>query len=136
MRRLFLVFALVAAALAAPTPSSSQDEPPVFEGICPFPITATFEGQVARTTLPSGVTIYTGKAMTTVTDVLTGKSVTLNISGPVFDLGNGTTTYRGVSLIGGAGFLYRTSGPVVFEEGELVSLGSHQIDVCALLTDP
>jgi hypothetical protein len=127
-------------ALAVPSiafPGGARAQEPII-GLCPFAIdiTITVDHEVARTTTPSGATIITGQFRVRVTNLENQKSRELNVSGPVFDFGAGTTTYRGEALIGGAGFLLLTSGQVVFTNGEITSMIGAQRDVCAMLTDP
>jgi hypothetical protein len=135
MRRSTFLLTVTVAALTLPGAARAQEP---ITGLCPFPIdvTITANEEIARTTIPSGATILTGQLRVRVTNLENNKSVDLNVSGPVFDFGSGTTTYRGESLIGGAGFLLLTSGEVVFTNGEITSMTGTQRDVCAMLADP
>jgi len=73
-----------------------------------------------RTKLPNGVLVVTGPAIATVTNLVTGKSITYNISGPgKFDPATNRLSVQGQNLISSGPedktpFLITTSGNVSF----------------------
>jgi hypothetical protein len=114
--------------------------------VCDFAIVITgTSAQAARVTLPSGQMVITGPAVATVTNLVTGESVTFNISGPsLFDEETGRVTLRGTNLIigplgssgGDTKFLIFTAGTVSFIQGQPIDeplRGTVIQDVCAEL---
>jgi hypothetical protein len=107
------------------------------------------------TTFSDGRQLITGALVVSLTNVDTGKAITLNISGPVFftphEDGSLTVALNGRSLVffaagdlgpGSAGVLELTSGPAVIEfdaNGSAVSYtkaSAATVDLCAVLADP
>jgi hypothetical protein len=114
--------------------------------VCDFPVSITgTSAQAPRATLPSGQMVITGPAVATVTNLVTGESVTFNISGPsLFDEETGRVTLRGTNLIigplgssgGDTKFLIFTAGTVSFIQGQPIDeplRGTVIQDVCAEL---
>jgi hypothetical protein len=114
--------------------------------VCDFAIVITgTSAQAARVTLPSGEIVITGPAVATVRNVVTGESVTFNISGPsLFDPQTRRLTLMGTNLIigpsgssgGDTGFLIFTSGKVSFIVDQPIDeplRGTVHQDVCAEL---
>jgi hypothetical protein len=83
---------------------AAADEPQVLEGLCPFPVTHEFPKVHSAHAAPVPTTrapfegFDTGQVFVVVTNVLTGKSVTLNASSAVFYLQDGTALVRGASV--------------------------------------
>lgn len=107
------------------------------------------------TTFRDGRQLITGALVVSLTNVDTGKTITLNISGPVFvsphEDGSQTLELSGRSLVffaagalgpGSAGVLELTSGPAVIEyaaDGSAVSYtkaSAAAVDLCPVLADP
>ena len=95
-----------------------------------------------RAELPNGVLVITGPGIATVTNRVTGKSITYNISGPgKFDPATNRLSLKGQSLISqppavGAPFLITTSGNVSFIVNQPIDQplrGHISHDVCAEL---
>jgi hypothetical protein len=76
----------------------------------------------------------TGQLKLIVTNTDTLKSLTLNASGPVFLHPDGSATYRGASVLGGAGFLLLTAGTAVFVN-DVPAVTGTTFDICAALGD-
>lgn len=94
--------AAVAAAAAlsrggAPTPNDPTPfVDPVASGVCGFPVQLAFGGKSKAIELPGGRTLYTGPGFTaTVTNLATGRTETLNITGAFHTttLANGDVEY-------------------------------------------
>ena len=155
---------ILVAAIAALAPAPVAADQPVREGlpagpftldasICGFPVDVTFPtNKEFTTTFANGKQIITGSLFATLTNPLTGRSTTINISGPgsIVPNGDGTTTFTlsGRSLIflspnqvtpGSPGLLILTSGPVVFQLDQNGNITSYRItsakarDMCAVL---
>jgi hypothetical protein len=155
---------LVLMAVAVLMPATVSANQPVREGlpagpltldasICGFPVDVTFPtNKEFSTTFANGKQIITGALTATLTNDQSGRSTTVNISGPgsFVPNGDGTTTFTlsGRSLIfllpnqvgqGTPGRLILTSGPVVFQVDQNGNLTSYQIasasvqDMCPVL---
>jgi hypothetical protein len=134
----------------SPAPLGSFD----IVGSCPFTVhfNATVDGETLRIFFDRNGNIrlyqYTGPLVAQLTNAATGKSVTINVSGPakLIDNGDGTISYSawGVSVYWsyagdalGAGMWY-THGPLYFliatgGSNPVASLPSQSLDVCAML---
>jgi hypothetical protein len=128
---LSLVFGLVAAAVTLAPGAGAVTG---LTGICSFPISidqTRAQGDTGHfpTSGPYTDGFFTGQAFVKITNDLNGHSIELNISGPGFNLHDGTFVLSGVSLIVlradatgdivGPG-LFITHGPV-----DLTSVGGH-----------
>jgi hypothetical protein len=165
MHTRFIRFApLLLAAVAALIPATAFADKPVREGLPDSPVTldasicgfgvheTTLTDKEFITTFSSGKQIVTGALTSTLTNDQTGKSITINISGPgtIVPNGDGTQTFslKGRSLIwlfpnqlseGSPGRLIWTSGPVVFHVDANFKVLSFDItsarvqDLCAAL---
>jgi hypothetical protein len=156
MKRLIFVIGLAVAA-ALLVPSVAAADKPIREGLPSEDITiqgsCTFDvdlhvlvNKEFITTFSDGRQLVTGRLVVRLTNVDTGKSIDLNISGPGFitphEDGSVTFQLSGRSLIYLPGLLELTSGPVILEfdpAGNLVSYtktSAATIDLCAVLADP
>jgi hypothetical protein len=89
---------------------------------CGFLVTLVgVSGQVVRTTLPDGTTILTGPAVVTIEG--NDRSLTFNISGPIFTSTTGDVILTGPSII-----LLEDRGPSFPEPGILATLGRGTIE--------
>jgi len=100
----------IALALAAPlgvvtfAGPANADDPQILEGICSFPITHEFPKFHSAHAAPVPTThapfegFDTGQAKVVVTNVLNGKSVTLNSSSAIFFRWDGTAVLRGSTV--------------------------------------
>ena len=109
-------------------------------GVCPFPVDNHIVVNREYTmTFSDGRIIVTGALFWQVTNVDTGKTFTLNVSGPGFvgfRLGDGALVFNGRSLVGAPGVLVLTSGPVVITAADFTTTSAATIDMCAALADP
>jgi hypothetical protein len=155
---------ILVAVVAAVAPAPASAVQPVREGlpaapftldasICGFAVDVTFPtNKEFSTTFTNGKQIVTGSLFATLTNERTGRSTTINISGPgsFVPNGDGTTTFTlsGRSLIflfpnqvapGSPGLLILTSGPVIFQMDANFNPLSYNItsasvqDMCAVL---
>lgn len=162
--RFFRFELLLLAAVAALLPASALADKPVREGLPDSPVAldasicgfgvheTTVTNKEFITTFSSGKQIVTGALISTLTNDQTGKSITINISGPGTIVQNSdgaqTFTLLGRSLIwlypnelgpGSPGRLIWTSGPVVFHVDANFNVVSFDItsarvlDLCAAL---
>ena len=145
-RRVTLILALVLALLPPPTASAQNV---TLEGVCSFPVLGeTLVDQTAARGQNPFRTIVTGRLVLRVTNLSTGKSLVLNVSGPTFITSNpdGTTTYvfRGRALItlfpgeAGGPQLFVNSGQVTLTVNAAgtaiqVSQTGHKEDLCVAL---
>jgi hypothetical protein len=149
----FLVLGVVAAAASAAPPTREPAPPPPgthvpITGVCPFDVDLLFLTNKERiTTFSSGSQIVTGQLSARVTNVESGKSIDLQISGPVFTgVDSNVVTLNGRSLLyflpgdlgaGKPGVLLLTSGPVVVTLGAtsitIDSRSAAVTDLCAAL---
>jgi hypothetical protein len=158
MPRKSLITAVVVAfgiSLAAATPAAA-DKPimaPAPFGTFTGQYCADFAVRVSETTnrgtakiFSDGSAIFTGTLKVDVTNLETGKTISLNISGPAQFSSDGTTLV-GVGkwlFFGEAGFLGRT-GPTLetndgrfvisLVDGSIVSRTGHTVELCPLLAE-
>jgi hypothetical protein len=156
MKRLIFVIGL---AVAAPllVPSVAVADKPIREGLpaedftiqgsCAFDVDLqVLVNKEFITTFSDGRQLITGRLVVRLTNVETGKSIDLNISGPVFitphEDGSVTFELSGRSLVFLPGLLELTSGSAVLEidpAGNVVSYtktSAAAVDLCAVLADP
>lgn len=122
-------------------------------GECPFPVDLlVLTNKEYTLTLASGAQIVTGQLSVRATNVTTGSSVDVNISGPLFtSVGSSTLVLSGTTLLflpAGAtgpespGVLWLTRGPVLVDlSGEflafsLTAADASVTDLCAVLAAP
>jgi hypothetical protein len=162
--RFGLVLGLICAGLLAPItlaggPSRDPTPPPpgtvisLTNGECPFPVDLLLLTNKGYTlTFVNGAQILTGQVSVRLTNVSTGSSVDLNVSGPGFtSVGGSTLTLSGASLLflpagalgsGSAGVLWLTRGPVLIDFGgqfvtaTLTAASASVRDICAVLAGP
>jgi hypothetical protein len=150
MKRLTFVIGLaVAAALLVPGVAAADK--PIREGLPAedFTIQGSCAFDVDLQVLANKEFITTfsdGRQLIRLTNVDTGKSIDLNISGPVFITphADGSVTFElsGRSLVFLPGLLELTSGPAVLEidpAGNVVGYAKTSaaaVDLCAVLADP
>lgn len=138
--RVFLIVcgALLALLFVAPgasaTPPTREPGPP-FEGVCPFPVEVvtlanrekllTFYDRAGDVTMQTG----TGTLKVRLTNLETGTSLAVNISGPVRIApgADGTTTIN----LGGRSLLYLREGIDLLPPGITLNAGQHVITVDA-----
>ena len=159
--RFGLVLGLICAGLLAPItlaggPSRDPTPPPpgtvisLTNGECSFPVDLLLLTNKEYTlTFVNGAQIITGHLTVRVTNVDTGSSVDLNVSGPAFtSVGGSTQALLGASLLflpagalgaGSAGVLWLTRGPILIDFGGPVltvtptASGASVRDICAVL---
>jgi hypothetical protein len=147
---------LVAQTALADRPSRDAAPPPpgtviaLTSGECPFPVDLlVLTNKEYTLTFASGVQIVTGQLSIRATNVNTGSSVDLSVSGPLFtSVGASTLQLSGSSLLflpAGAtganspGVLWLTRGPVLIDVGgqfltyRLIAADSSVTDLCAVL---
>ena len=152
----FVLFLLSASAASAtpPTIFPFPSEDMTLSGICKFDVNLTVLDQNESLKIFSdGSLMLTGTFKVALTNAKTGKSIEVNVSGPVFVTpnpdGSGTEVLTGGSLLyffpgdlpGGAPLLLVTTGPVVlqfdkFVGGKIVDFkhtSGTTLDVCAAL---
>ena len=156
MKRLIFVICLaVAAALLVPSVAAADQ--PIREGLpaedftiqgsCAFDVDLqVLVNNEFITTFSDGRQLITGALKVRLTNVETGKSIDLNISGPGFitphEDGSVTFQLSGRSLVFDLGLLELTSGPAILEidpSGTVVSYtktSAATVDLCAVLADP
>ncbi len=144
--------AVVAAAvtLVAATPAVAQATPPVHQppanatydfpvaaGDVPCgPITITFTDGERYTTFSSGVTLVTGKLSAVVTSDLTGRSVSLKVSGPGKFFPDGSVQGTGAWLLFGKEVLAYAVGNISIPPGgdvNAVTIQGRRVDLCPQL---
>jgi hypothetical protein len=164
VRRYAAIFAVAVAVLAV-APAAIGDRPlrqglpnepfTVDASVCGFAVDVTFPKQnTFITTFKNGKTIITGMLFATLTNEDSGKSITINVSGPGMiateQAGITTFTLSGRSLLaflagqvpGQPAMLILTSGPVTLtfdQNGNIVSLdrtSANVEDLCPVLADP
>jgi hypothetical protein len=138
------------AAVAAADRPIRQEIPPtdfVFEpsqACVDFAVGVHEIGEEFELTFSDGRTLFAGPRRLELTNLETGKTITVNISGPISVSSSGTLwTYRGGSLLrlvgGGETGLLLVQGVVVLDratnEPPMIKAG-HVTDLCALLADP
>jgi hypothetical protein len=140
---LVVLIAATAALAAPPTREPLVLEDFVAENVCSFPvlIEATANKEFV-TFFEDGRILVTGKLFARLTNVETGESLELNISGPVTVTDTEVLRGRGLLILfpedaGGPG-LVLTSGRVVLIRGEdgfiaNASITGRSVDVCAAL---
>jgi len=151
-----ILASLLAQPALADRPSRDPAPPPpgtvisLTSGECPFPVDLlVLTNNEYTLTLVSGAQIVTGQLSVRATNVTTGSSVDVNVSGPVFTRVDGTTVVlSGSSLLfleAGAtgpdspGVLWLTRGPVLIDlSGELLTFSltaadASVTDLCAVL---
>jgi len=156
-----LLLGLTCICLLAPTtlaggPSRDPTPPPpgtvisLTNGECSFPVDLLLLTNKEYTlTFVNGAQIITGHLTVRVTNVDTGSSVDLNVSGPAFtSVGGSTQALLGASLLflpagalgaGSAGVLWLTRGPILIDFGGPVltvtpTASSASVrDICAVL---
>jgi hypothetical protein len=156
MRRLILVLSLAVAA-ALLVPSVAAADKPIREGLPAQDL--TIQGSCAFdvdlhilvnnefiTTFSDGRQLITGALVVRLTNVESGKSIDLNISGPGFitphEDGSVTMELSGRSLVFLPGVLELTSGPAILQidaNGNVVSYtktSAATVELCAVLADP
>jgi hypothetical protein len=129
MKRLIFVIGLAVAA-ALLVPGVAVADKPIREGLpaedftiqgsCAFDVDLqVLVNKEFITTFSDGRQLITGRLVVRLTNVETGKSIDLNISGPVFitphEDGSVTFELNGRSLVFLPGLLELTSGPAVLE---------------------
>jgi len=147
---------LVAQTALADRPSRDAAPPPpgtviaLTSGECPFPVDLlVLTNKEYTLTFASGAQIVTGQLSIRATNVTSGRSVDLNVSGPLFtSVGGSTLVLSGSSLLflpAGAtganspGVLWLTRGPVLIDLSgpfltfRLIAAGSSVTDLCAVL---
>jgi hypothetical protein len=159
MRRFLpLVVLAAAAALVLPTAAGADKpvkepiefEPFVLEGVCSFPAFVEADEKEKARIFPDGVVSITGKFKARITNLDSGRSVELNVSGPttLTPQPDGTLVeilrgHAGIILfstdVGGPAFLLTTGRVVIVydEEGNVRSFEHHggtTTDICALLS--
>jgi hypothetical protein len=114
-------------------------------GSCTFDVLVeTIANREFATTFTSGKQIITGRVVARLTNVSTGKSVVVQISGPgIEDLSNPSVfNLNGTSLLFPPGQLLLTRGPVSLtfdQNGNVTSLtmtSASAVDLCPVLGDP
>lgn len=111
MSRLTSLAAAAAAVAVAAAPASAEPPlqiplepvPPfVIEGACPFPVQLEeLENNTVQRIFSSGTEIFTGRLVLRLTNLDSGESLVLNVSGPgFFRVRNGVATF----VLGGRGF--------------------------------
>jgi hypothetical protein len=156
-----VLLGIIFAAILAPTaladrPAREPAPPPpgtvisLTSGECPFPVDLlVLTNKEYTLTFASGAQIVTGQLSVRATNVTTGSSVDLNVSGPLFtSVGGSTLLLSGASLLflpagatgtGAPGVLWLTRGPVLvdlsgqFLTFSLASADASVTDVCAAL---
>ena len=156
MKRLIFVICLaVAAALLVPSVAAADQpireglpaENVTIQGSCAFDVDLqVLVNNEFITTFSDGRQLITGALKVRLTNVETGKSIDLNISGPGFitphEDGSVTFQLSGRSLVFDLGLLELTSGPAILEidpSGTVVSYtttSAATVDLCAVLADP
>jgi hypothetical protein len=156
MKRLvFMTGLALAAALLVPSVAAADQpireglpaEDFTIEGSCAFDVDVQIlVNNEFITTFSNGRQLITGALKVRLTNVETGKSIDLNISGPGFitphEDGSVTFELSGRSLVFDLGLLELTSGPAILEfdpAGNLVSYtktSAATVDLCAVLADP
>lgn len=145
---------VVACGLALTLPSvgpAYADEPQVLEGLCAFPITHEFPKSHVAHAAPLPTTrapiegFDTGQQFAVITNVLNGKSVTVNTSAALFFMNDGTAFFRGSAVaffdsprgeIPAGVWLVVGSVHVTLDEGDRVVTatgGRIRRDICAEL---
>jgi hypothetical protein len=144
------------AAADQPTRQALPQADVTIKGSCSFDVALHIvRNDEFITTFGDGRQLITGSLVVSLTNVDTDKTITVNISGPVFVIphedGSLSQTLRGQSLIpvpagalgpGSPGVLDLTSGPVVIENaanGSIVSstkTSAATVDLCPVLADP
>jgi hypothetical protein len=150
---------LIAQTALAGGPSRDPTPPPpgtvisLTNGECSFPVDLLLLTNKGYTlTFVNGAQILTGQVSVRATNVSTGSSVDLNVSGPAFtSVGGSTLTLSGASLLflpagalgsGSAGVLWLTRGPVLIDFGgqfvtaTLTAASASVRDICAVLAGP
>jgi hypothetical protein len=119
-------------------------------GECKFPVDlVVLTNNEYSLTFANGRQIVTGQLSVRLTNVDTGSSVDLNVSGPLFtSVGGSTLTLSGASLLflpagalgpGSAGVLWETRGPVHIDTGgqflsaTFTAADASVLDICAEL---
>jgi hypothetical protein len=151
-----MLAAIMAQTALADRPARDPAPPPpgtvisLTSGECPFPVDLLVVANKEYTlTFASGAQIVTGQLSVRATNVTTGSSVDLSVSGPLFtSVGGSTLQLSGSSLLflpAGAtganspGVLWLTRGPVLIDlSGQflafrLIAADSSVTDICAAL---
>jgi hypothetical protein len=146
MRRLVL-FAVALAAMAFP--SFSLADPPVQEVVpdepftidassCGFPVSVEPSGgQLKVLTFSNGDQIIAGPFVATVTNLDSGKSTHINLSGQGrFDAATNVFVSTGGTILIDPGSLLYVHGPIIFDASGRTIVSSSVTDMCAVLSDP
>jgi hypothetical protein len=146
MRRLAL-FAVALTAVALP--SGALADPPVEEQFpnepftigessCGFPVLVEPSGgQVRIFTFSNGDQIIAGSFVATATNLDSGKSTHINLSGQGrFDASTDTFVSTGGTILIDPGSLLYVHGPIVFDASGRTIVSSSVTDMCAVLSDP
>jgi hypothetical protein len=134
-------FAVIpAAAHATPPehqpPSNSTYDIHVPEGDVPCgPITITYTDNERYTTFSNGIILVTGRLRAVVSSDVTGRSVSLNVSGPGKFHPDGSITGSGAWLLFASDILAYTTGRISIPNGDVnkVEVRGNRTDLCPLL---
>jgi hypothetical protein len=110
----------------------------VAESSCAFPVSIDPSlDQFTILTFGDGRQIVTGTYVATATNLDTGKSVDINLSGQsIFNPETGVFSTTGTTLLVDEDALLLVHGPIIFDaEGRTIISGS-VTDMCAVLSDP
>jgi hypothetical protein len=146
MRRLTL-FAVAVAAMAFP--AFALADPPVQQVIqeepftidassCGFPVLVEpSDGQFKILTFSNGDEITVGPFVATVTNLDSGKSTHINLSGQgMFDAATNVFVSTGGTILIEPGSLLYVHGPIIFDASGRTIVSSSVTDMCAVLSDP
>jgi hypothetical protein len=146
MYRFAVALAVVASAVVfasaafadQPTRSPIGNTSFTISGVCSFDVQATLlaDNEYAIT-FSNGATIITGQLIYQLTNETTGKSLIVNISGPVFISPTNEVVLTGTGLLFGfpsRSGLFLTRGPVTFDDGSFATTSAATVDLCAALS--
>jgi hypothetical protein len=147
MRRpILLAIALGIAAMAFP--SLSRADAPVreqvitgsflLEGSCAFPVQVEpSHDKGTLLTFSDGRQVFGGSYLATATNVDSGKSISVNLSGQfMFDPATGVFSTTGTTILADQGALTLVHGPIIFDAQGRTIISSSVTDLCAVLSDP
>lgn len=156
MRQVLRVSVVLAVLALATAPSALADKPlreflpatsvTLDAAVCGFPVEISFESKEFITTFSSGMQIVTGRFTAQLTG--NGKTITVNVSGPVFITGD-EVTLRGGSILlanpgdfgpGQPGVLLLANGPVTITPDEnglplFDFTSARTVDLCPVLAE-
>jgi hypothetical protein len=88
-------------------------------------------------TFSDGRQVFTSSYLATATNVASGKSITLNLSGQsMFDPTTGVFSTTGTTVLADQGALLLVHGPIIFDAQGRTIISSSVTDLCAVLSDP